>query len=153
MQAGRITTVEGLIDPEQADREWEQNSHARAGSRRSGAAPRDEPNWTPRAADSASGGEKEPDYSTARARRERAEASIAEIELAKLSGNLLDRATVEREAFTAARTVRDRLMNLPTKVAPLLASISDAFELERRLRESIRRALDECQEAVADAPH
>ena len=91
-------------------------------------------------------------YTQARARRERAEARRAEIELMKLEGTLCDREGVERAAFAFGRAVRDRLMNLPVRIAPILAPVTNAFELERQLCDAIRGALNECLDTMPGLP-
>lgn len=80
-------------------------------------------------------------YHIARSFRERELAAQARIERMKLEGLLVEKSDVERAAFTEARMMRDALMGLPTKIAPLLAPVSDAFELERMLREALRKLI------------
>lgn len=82
-------------------------------------------------------------YHVAKTLREAAEAQIARHKLGVLQERYVERETVERSAYTEARVLRDRLMGLPTKVAPLLAPVTDAFECERMLREALRQVLQD----------
>lgn len=83
-------------------------------------------------------------FKIARSFRERENAAEARINRMKAESLLVEKADVERSAYTEARVVRDRIMGLPTKIAPLMASVSDPFELERMLREALRQVLAEC---------
>lgn len=83
-------------------------------------------------------------YHVAKTLREAAEAQIAKHKLGVLQDRYVEKETVEREAYSQARNIRDRLMGLPTKIAPLLAPIADPFETERILREALRQVLAEC---------
>jgi hypothetical protein len=84
-----------------------------------------------------------PDYQKARARREHALALLAEDEHLKSRGMLVDRALVDSAAFTAARALRDLLMGIPPKIAGELVTLTDPWEIERRLSQALRRALED----------
>lgn len=84
-----------------------------------------------------------PDYQKARARREFALALLAEDEHRKSRGELVDRALVDSAAFTAARALRDLLMGIPPKIAGELVTLTDPWEIERRLTLALRRALED----------
>jgi hypothetical protein len=57
------------------------------------------------------------------------------------SGELVPVADVKAQAFTLARAVRDGLLALPDRVAPMLAATQDAAQVHRLLSEEIRVAL------------
>lgn len=84
-----------------------------------------------------------PDYQKARARREHALALLAEDEHLKTRGLLVDRSLVDSAAFTAARALRDLLMGIPPKLAGELVTLTDPWEIERRLTLALRRALED----------
>lgn len=84
-----------------------------------------------------------PDYQKARARREYALALLAEDEHRKSRGELVEQALVDSAAFTAARTLRDLMLGIPPKVAGELVTLTDPWEIERRLVQAIRRALED----------
>ena len=98
----------------------------------------------PAAAPAESGDVEVTSYHVAKTLREAAEAQIAKHKLGVLQDRYIEREAAEREAFTQARNIRDRVMGLPTKIAPLLAPVPDAFEGGRMLRDALRQVLGEC---------
>ncbi|MEZ1745671.1 MULTISPECIES: terminase small subunit [Pseudomonas] len=84
-----------------------------------------------------------PDYQKARARREFALALLAEDEHRKVRGETCERAGVDSGAFTAARALRDLLFGIPPKLSGELVTLTDAWEIERRLTQALRRALED----------
>lgn len=82
-----------------------------------------------------------PDLNESRARREHYQAEQAKLAALQGRGELVPAAEVRREAFALARAVRDALMGLPDRVAPLLAATADAAQCHRLLSEEIRVAL------------
>lgn len=153
IETGRITVVQDdkgkqRIDPEVADIQWGRNTDpdqsARANSARdllnlpsgggqaSGA----------RNGEGGTGGGESNAYWDARIRRETAEASKAEIQLEEMAGRLVKKDTVERAAFEIARLERDMLLSVPSKIAAEVAAMDDPVEVEQRIRNEIRRALD-----------
>lgn len=133
-----------------------QDRAARAAAPTSPPAPAPAPSAPPSPPAEAPSDPEDSDYGTdhrrnfeiARSRREMEEAARARIARMREEGLLVEKEVVDRTTFTLARGLRDRLMGLPTKIAPLLAPVTDAFELERKLREAIRGALNECLEAT-----
>ena len=79
----------------------------------------------------------------ARARREYALALLAEDEHRKSRGELVERERVDSASFTAARALRDLLLGVPPKIAGELVTLTDPWEIERRLTEAMRRALED----------
>jgi len=86
------------------------------------------------------GAASDPKYWDSKTRRETALAQLAEIELSKKRGELCDRASVEATAFATARIFRDTLLGLPVQLAPVFASMTDAFNIEVKLRDALRQA-------------
>lgn len=81
-------------------------------------------------------------YKIALSFEKRENARQARIDRMKKEESLALVVDVHRERFTEARMIRDTLMGaFPTKVAPALALITDAFELERVLRNALREAI------------
>jgi hypothetical protein len=60
---------------------------------------------------------------------------------------LVEVARVQREAFTAARAVRDALGNIPDRVSNQLAAESDPVVIHQTLTEEIRKALETLTDA------
>ncbi|MDG9926127.1 MULTISPECIES: terminase small subunit [unclassified Pseudomonas] len=92
-----------------------------------------------------------PDYQKARARREYALALLAEDEHRKSRGELVEQALVDSAAFTAARVLRDLMLGIPPKVAGELVTLTDPWEIERRLVQAIRRALEDADRQLQSA--
>ena len=54
---------------------------------------------------------------------------------------------VQREAFSAARAVRDALSNIPDRVSNQMAAESDPVVIHQTLTEEIRKALESLTDA------
>jgi hypothetical protein len=140
---GRITLIDGKIDPEVADIQWAKNTRARvdsgAGSKGVGQdlfgddGAGQKPEQTKSDDDS---------YQAARRQREFAEASLAELRLAKELKNAIDRERSFQAIFTAFRSLRDSLMVIGRKSAPSLHSMSDARTVQLAVDAAIRDTLN-----------
>jgi len=82
-----------------------------------------------------------PALDRSRGRREHYAAELARLEVLQRRGELLPAAEVRAEAFALARAVRDALLGLPDRLAPMLAATQDAAQCHRLLAEEIRVAL------------
>lgn len=132
-----------LVTPELADIEWDANTNAGTGFRahmgrhallRTSVRRPARFNVTPIATNLT--------YSEARAERERFMAQLARLEYEKKSGTLVDAQHVKREAFRAARVVRDALLNIPDRMAGELAAETNHLIIHRRLVGEIEKALE-----------
>ena len=83
-------------------------------------------------------------FKIARSLRERELAKTAQLARMEAEGMTVLKADVERAAYTEARIIRDAIMGFCTKISPLLAPVTDPFELERMLREGVRQVLADC---------
>jgi len=143
--AGRITlTPDGKIDPERADAEWERNTGPQ--QRTSSVPVRKSPVVAPRPATEVPprtdlGGIGALDYAKARAIREQYLARLAKIEFEERSGKLVSRDEVQVAAFNKFRTFRDGMLNIPDRVAAVLAAESDSHKAHEILTTEIRKAL------------
>jgi hypothetical protein len=117
ISAGRITLIDGKIDPEVADIQWLKNTRARVAPNKTES---DEPK------SEMSKVESDPTYMTFRMRREAADAQIAEMNEAKMRGTMLMRSDVERAIFESCREFRDYLTACARRIAAEVASISTA---------------------------
>lgn len=146
---GRITLIDGKVDEEVANIQWERNTRARAASGQ----PRGHVSTPPAsllddaqrdAAPAPAPPAPQPDtgYSAARARREQAEAETAEIQLAKLRGELCSAQDVARGGFEAARELRDALESSVNSLAAEVAGLSTADACAQVLRRH-NRAIQE----------
>jgi hypothetical protein len=138
IKQGRIkTTADGKIDVEQADREWGRNT-----------SPVNAPKRAPRTG--GGGGAGGPTYAQSRAVRELYLARLAKIEFEERAGKLVSRDEVTVAAFTKARTVRDNLLNIPDRVAAVLAAETDPVRAHQILTAEIRKALIELSGDTTD---
>lgn len=152
IESGRITTVvdekgKPKIDAEVADIQWGRNTDpdqsARANAGRDVAPPPFGGHGTGAGGSGASGGEREGSlYWDAKTRREVAEASKAELQLAEMAGGLVRRDGVERAAYEAGRLLRDMILSVPSALATELAAMTDPQAIEARMRDELRKVLD-----------
>lgn len=88
-----------------------------------------------------------PDYQTSRAIREAYAARLAKLEFEERTGKLLNADEVQVKHFTLARRLRDRIQQIPRRVAPrIVAAVvaqPDQRMVEDLLMEAIREALEE----------
>lgn len=77
----------------------------------------------------------------ARAEKEYWLGQKAKIEYKRLKGEYISVQEVERQAFDTARAVRDAMLAIPPRIAPILASETDQFKIQRVLLEEINQAL------------
>jgi len=155
VKTGRISAVDGKVDPAQADRQWQENTDQSKPRNRITGRPKQartagEPSepMDMGGADEAIGGTNTATgYAKARAARELYQAQLAKLELDRQRGTLIRADEVRIGAFNMARKARDQLIALPDRVAALLAATQEPAEVQRILEEEIERI---CQE-VADA--
>jgi hypothetical protein len=126
-----------LVDSALADAQWERNTRTRvsptavAGSGAStgtstAAAPSSSSAAPPSEGPSAS----EPGYMQFRARREEADAQIAEMNAAKMRGGMLMREDVDRAIYEIGRELRDRLTACGRRIASEVSTLASAEACE-----------------------
>lgn len=132
---GRISLINGKIDPHVADIQWARNTRARVSqSVQSSSVGEQHPIDTGPdlgseaiAAGQANGkATADPGYLQFRSRREEADAQIAEMNAAKMRGSMLMRHDVDRAMFEIGREIRDRLTACARRIASEVASINTA---------------------------
>lgn len=144
---GRISLIDGKIDPVVADIQWAQNTRARAPS--SPSSEPGAPGARSEAAGSAGKGSTASDdgeadgYWQSRGRREAAEAELAELKLAEQRGNLIQVKAVESVLSNALAGMREHLLQVSSRLAPLLANESDNFKVQALLDTEINQALQQ----------
>jgi phage terminase Nu1 subunit (DNA packaging protein) len=84
---------------------------------------------------------KSDDFASSRARREKAEADRAELSVARELGKVADVDAVMRGVFDAFRSLRDAMMGISRKLAPQVATMHDAREIELAIDKAVREAL------------
>jgi len=132
--AGRILArPDGTIDPDSADRQWQENAKAPASGAR-GQALRET------GATEAYAGMM---YADARALREVYEAQRKRLELQVRAGELVSREGAEKAAFTRFRMLRDACMNLPSRLSARLAAEKDESSVYTILESEVRRVFED----------
>ena len=94
------------------------------------------------------GGELGEDHQAARTRREIAEANLAEMREAEERGDLIRVSAVKATLATIFATTRDALLQIPSRLAPLLAADADPANVQNTLHTEIHQALND----LATAP-
>lgn len=143
---GRISAIDGKIDPEVADIQWAKNTRARGDSGRTVAGNAAEAGQgMPAASEAPSGpesGPAAPGYADYRAIREKAEAEMAQRANAKEAGLLVERARVERGMYDVMRAYRDAVMVVGQRSAPRCIGLADARDIEHVITDETRKALE-----------
>ena len=80
-------------------------------------------------------------FKQARAMRKYFEAKLTELEYLKQTGVLISAEDSWKEGFDQGRQARDALLNIPARVSPILAPITDADEIEKILRTEFIEAM------------
>lgn len=146
---GRISTIDGKIDPEVADIQWAKNTRARADSKRTAGggatdagSPLLEGEGAASGPDSAPGAPASNGYADYRAMREKADAEMAVRANLKDAGLLVERAQVQRGAFDVVRAFRDSVMVIGQRAAPRCIGLADSREIEHVIVDETRKALE-----------
>lgn len=129
---GRISEIDGRIDPVAADAQWSRNTVVRAGSRPAGEVQAQKPTVEEDGEDG---------YWASRARRERTEADLAELRLAEQRGQLVRAADVRAAQSRKLASLRDALLQLPARLAPVLAAEMDAGRIDELLQQELAQVL------------
>ena len=95
------------------------------------------------------GGDLGEDHQGARTRREIAEANLAEMREAEERGDLIRVSAVKGTLATVFATTRDALLQIPARLAPLLAADSDPANVQNTLHAEIHQALNDLANAPA----
>lgn len=150
---GRISTISGKIHPAIADAEWAKNTRARVSPQAAAAGddlplltvpPAEPPTTAGPAAASPVASAPAPDtgYTAARARREQAEADLAEMNARKMRGDLVAWEDVARGGFEVGRDVRDTMESSVNALAAELAAEGSAERCAEILRRHNRAVCD-----------
>lgn len=93
------------------------------------------------------------DRDEARTRREIAEANIAEMAEAKLRRELIRVSSVQAQLSTDYATTRDAMLQIPARMAPLLAAEQDPAKVQNLLHAEIHQALVQLAGASDQVPN
>ena len=129
IDSGRISTRDdGQIDSEAADKEWARNTRTNAMSD-------DEDGFGTS------------QYTRARAVREHYQARLAKLEFEERVGTLISKDEVQIATFNVFRQYRDHMLNLPDRIAAMLAAETEAAKCYEILATEIRKALNDFADA------
>lgn len=140
IEYGRITrNPDGTIDPEKADEEWERNTVPSKSMVKKISQSID------KQSDDRSLPSSSSSYLQARAINEAVKAQTNKLRLAKLKGELVDRANAIAHVFRLARAERDAWLNWPTRVSQTIAAELgvDEHALYIALDKAVRQHLSE----------
>jgi hypothetical protein len=131
VKVGRVSPpdADGCFDPVAVAAQWEANRHRRRRRDRAAEPP-------PPAGEPGTSG-----YWESRARREAAEAELAELKAAEARGDLVRRAAIVQEFSTKLTALREALETLAARLAPQMVAESDLASCQRLLRDEHRTAL------------
>jgi pyruvate/2-oxoglutarate dehydrogenase complex dihydrolipoamide acyltransferase (E2) component len=135
IQSGRIAKLpDGQVESEAADVDWERNTatYAPAVTR---------PSRLEEDDGAIAGGASQ--YTRARAVREHYQARLAKIDYEERVGKLVSKDEVQVSAFNKFRQFRNQLLNLPDRVASMLAAENDAAKVHEILSTEVRQVLNE----------
>jgi len=131
--SGRIHTLpNGQIDSEIADAEWARNTQTQA--------PPVDRRGQPEEDGEVFGASQ---YTKARAVREHYQARLAKIEYEERTGKLVSKDEVQVAAFNKFRQFRDHMLNIPDRLAAILAAETESAKCYEILATEIRKALNE----------
>ena len=149
VKEGRITLINGKIDPAVADIQWAQNTRTRIDGGR------------PASEQGAGMGEASPVANNApqapethqvssaqevldlRVRKEKAAVEREERENAREAGLLVSRSAVRTAVFDAFRALRDEILSVPVRAAPAAPAViglGDSRDIERVFTDELRKA-------------
>ncbi|MDO8739418.1 hypothetical protein [Candidatus Deferrimicrobium sp.] len=93
-----------------------------------------------------------PKLSEERVRLLRAQARVAELELAERTGSMHKTAECRRSAFTLGRQLRDMILIVPDRVDAILAAEDDRARVNSTLRQELSQVLHEFADSPSSPP-
>ena len=143
VRAGRITLIDGKVDPAVADVQWQANTRRRARAV-------DEPPGQPMGEGAYQTPPSDtPDYNRARAMREHAEAQLAELKLLEQRGDLVRAGDIRAALAKKIAALRESLLQMPARCVPLLVADPTPAAMDQILRTEIVAALSALTSEVA----
>lgn len=132
----------GKIDPESADRQWDQNTNPAQVRDPAVLAEKAVERLQKQSRAPASDSPQVPSYSQSRAVKEAYQARIARLQYEEMTGQLVKVSEVKVEAFKRARMARDQILSVPDRVASVLAADDDPESVRDILDDELRKALE-----------
>ena len=92
--------------------------------------------------DEAALSERNPVFAESQAEKEKFRAKLAELDYLERIAELVKKVETEAEAFRIGRQVRDAVLNVPSRLAGILAAESDQRKVHDLLEQELRQALE-----------
>ena len=146
----RAGTGRRCIDPEVADIQWAKNTRARADSARPAVAQPLAQGSPPAPAGAADGAPPPTGYTDHRARREKADADMAELEAQRQAGSLVRREPAERAVIELFRVLRDSLLNANNTTALQVMGKTELREIKLILDDGYRAAFADAERRIRE---
>ncbi len=156
--AGRISLIDGKIDPDVADMQWAKNTK---NPKAAFAQPKPLLDFTAPTQPSAAPSQPLPDSAItqtvydlqlSRAKREHHEANIAEMRERQKAGELVELAQVHLAYTTLAAQLRAALERIPDKITPRLAAETDEHAIHTLLLAELDQAMMDMATTAAQLP-
>lgn len=144
IKTGRIEREpDGTIDVAKADAAWQKNTNpAQKRKTEKDVAPAPERPVDPPIVNSG------PSFAQSRAIREAYNARLAKLSYEEKSGNLVKTDMVKVAWFNTLRVLRDRVLNMPDRMAPLLSAESDQKVIRDLLDKELRQILSDAADSI-----
>ncbi len=148
---GRITTTpEGLIDPKTADRQWEQNTDpSKPLNSVTGDPKHRKVEDAPQTAPLPSG---VPPIAVSMAAKAAITAERERIKLQNEKNRLVSVDKVRADSFAVFRLTQEKLLNIPDRLAPILAATNDSHEIHRLLVAEVRLVCEDLRNDIKNLP-
>lgn len=146
----RITPLpDGTIDPKRANQEWARNTFAgqTIHEATAAAAPQRLP---PMHESPVPTGDPVTAYLRARAVKESFQARTAQLEYEERASKLIPTARVSEYASMLSSVVKEHLMAMPDRLAPLVAALDDEHAVHRILSNDVSALLKKLSKAISD---
>lgn len=141
VKLGKVTLIDGMIDPGQAERQLHAASDpSQAGRHKS--VVKTKPTTQEAPTQSVIDITPSIDFNSARTMREAYSAKIRKMEYEKLKGELIEVGTVKRDAYRVGRRIRGRMEAIPARLDTLLAAETDPRVCRRMMMDEITKALE-----------
>ena len=151
IKTGRIAKeTDGTIDPAKADAAWERNTNQaqqRKPKKQSEPRRNDADAEAPIGPPIINSG---PSFAQSRAIKEAYNARLAKLSYEEKSGALVRTDSVKVAWFNTLRVLRDRALNLPDRLAPLLAAETDLKIVRDMLEKELRTILNDAADAITN---
>lgn len=150
IKAGRIEKeADGTIDPSKADAAWERNTNQaqKRKAKKPSDPPRPDDGEAPVGPPIINSG---PNFAQSRAIKEAYNARLAKLSYEEKSGALVRTDSVKVAWFNTLRVLRDRTLNLPDRLAPILAAETDPKTVRDMLEDELRTILNDAADAITN---